>query len=77
MSRSQILRRRDRDLRVRSIDGPRPIIIIIIITGNSADAIRERAHEAGCAAVLWKPFSAETILALLAFDRSSARQTHT
>ena len=47
---------------------------IIITTGDRADGIRERAQEAGCAAFLWKPFSAETILALLA---SIARQSHT
>ena len=47
---------------------------IIITTGNREDAIRERAQQAGCAAFLWKPYSAETILPLLA---SIARQSHT
>ena len=47
---------------------------IIVTTGNRADVIRERAHEAGCAAFLWKPFSAETLLSLLT---SIARQSHT
>lgn len=39
---------------------------IIITTGNRADAIRERAQQAGCEAFLLKPFSSETILSLLA-----------
>lgn len=47
---------------------------IIITTGDRADVIRERAREAGCAAFLWKPFSAETLLSLLA---SIARRPHT
>jgi FixJ family two-component response regulator len=38
---------------------------IIVISGNRADLIRERAQQAGCEAFLSKPFSAETILALL------------
>jgi FixJ family two-component response regulator len=47
---------------------------IIITTGNQADVIRQRAQDAGCVAFLWKPFSAETILSLLA---SIARRSHT
>ena len=39
---------------------------VIIVTGQRVHAIRERAEQAGCAAFLWKPFSAQTILALLA-----------
>jgi len=39
---------------------------IIITTGNRADAIHERAQQAGCEAFLLKPFSSETILSLLA-----------
>jgi FixJ family two-component response regulator len=39
---------------------------VIIVTGKRVHAIRERAEQAGCAAFLWKPFSAQTILALLA-----------
>jgi FixJ family two-component response regulator len=38
---------------------------IIVTTGNKADAIRERAEQAGCVAFLGKPFSAEAILSLL------------
>ena len=47
---------------------------IIVTTGDRADVIREQARQAGCAAFLWKPFSAETILGLLA---SIARQSRT
>lgn len=39
---------------------------IIITTGDRAEMIRERAEEGGCAAFLWKPFSGETILSILA-----------
>ena len=46
---------------------------VIIVTGQRVHAIRERAEQAGCAAFLWKPFSAETILTLLA---SIGRQSH-
>jgi FixJ family two-component response regulator len=38
---------------------------IIMTTGNRTDAILERADRAGCAAFLWKPFSADVILALV------------
>jgi FixJ family two-component response regulator len=38
---------------------------IIITTGDRADAIRERAEQAGCAAFLLKPFSADTLLPFL------------
>ncbi len=47
---------------------------VIIVTSNRANAIRQRAEQAGCAAFLWKPFSAETLLALLASIR---HQSHT
>ena len=47
---------------------------IIVTTGDRADVIREQARQAGCAAFLWKPFSAEIILGLLA---SIARQSRT
>jgi FixJ family two-component response regulator len=39
---------------------------IIMTTGSRADAIRERAEQAGCVGFLWKPFSADAILALVA-----------
>jgi len=39
---------------------------IIMVTGNRADVIRKRAQDAGCAAFLWKPFSPDTVLSLLA-----------
>jgi FixJ family two-component response regulator len=38
---------------------------IIVTTGDRADMIRERAHQAGCVAFLLKPFSGDTILPLL------------
>jgi FixJ family two-component response regulator len=38
---------------------------IIMTTGNKAEAIRESAERGGCAAFLWKPFSADAILALV------------
>jgi FixJ family two-component response regulator len=38
---------------------------IIMTTGNRSDAIRARAERAGCVAFLWKPFSADAILALV------------
>ena len=46
---------------------------ISIITGNRMNAIRESADQAGCAAFLSKPFSADTILRLLA---SIERRSH-
>ena len=46
---------------------------VIIITGNRLNAIREHAERAGCAAFLWKPFSAEAILPLLS---SIAREAY-
>ena len=42
------------------------VVPIIVTTGNRTDAVRERAWQAGCAAFLWKPFSADTLLELLA-----------
>jgi two-component system response regulator FixJ len=39
---------------------------VIIATGNRAEVIRKRAQDAGCAAFLWKPFSPDTVLSLLA-----------
>jgi FixJ family two-component response regulator len=47
---------------------------VIVTTGDRTDMIRERARQAGCAAFLWKPFSARTILTLLS---SIARQSRT
>jgi FixJ family two-component response regulator len=47
---------------------------VIVISGNRADTIRERAHLAGCAAFLLKPFSGNIILSLL---ESIASQPHT
>lgn len=38
---------------------------VIVITGQRADAVRERAERAGCLAFLSKPFSGTTILTLL------------
>ena len=38
---------------------------IIVTTGSRSDVLRERAEQAGCIAFLWKPFSADAILALL------------
>src|SRR5262245_37435637 len=46
---------------------------IIVTTGHRAEVIRERAERAGCAAFLWKPFSADIVLELLT---SIARQSH-
>ena len=47
---------------------------VIVISGNRADMIRERAQLAGCAAFLLKPFSGSIILSLLG---SIAQQAHT
>jgi FixJ family two-component response regulator len=41
------------------------VVPIIMTTGNKTDAIRERAEQAGCVGFLWKPFSADAILALV------------
>ena len=60
----------DLQMRLRSEGFEVPVIII---TGNRTKAIRERAERAGCAAFLWKPFSAETILTLLASMRGQPR----
>jgi FixJ family two-component response regulator len=57
-----------RKLRAEGFEVP-----IIITTGNKTDAIRERAEKAGCAAFLWKPFSAVDILTLVG---SIAGRTH-
>jgi FixJ family two-component response regulator len=38
---------------------------VIVITANRTDTVREKAEQAGCATVLWKPFSGDTILSLL------------
>ena len=35
---------------------------IIVTTGDRRDLIRDRAMQAGCAAFLWKPFSADALL---------------
>jgi FixJ family two-component response regulator len=58
-----------RKLRVDGSEAP-----IIVTTGHRADAIRERARQAGCAAFLWKPFDVDTLLGLLG---SLARHAHT
>ena len=57
-----------RQLRAAGCDVP-----VIIMTGNRADTVREHAEQAGCAAFLWKPFSGETILALLGSIARDAR----
>ena len=49
-----------RKLRSEGCDVP-----IIVTTGQRADMIREQADQAGCAAFLWKPFTADTLLQLL------------
>jgi FixJ family two-component response regulator len=41
------------------------VVPIIMTTGNQTAAIRERAEQAGCVGFLWKPFSADAILALV------------
>jgi FixJ family two-component response regulator len=46
---------------------------IIVTTGDRADVIRERAYQDGCSAFLWKPFSADTILALVGSITAQAR----
>jgi FixJ family two-component response regulator len=46
---------------------------IIVTTGDRTDVIRERAHQDGCSAFLWKPFSADTILALVGSIAAQAR----
>jgi FixJ family two-component response regulator len=46
---------------------------VIVTTADRTQAIRERAQQAGCAAFVWKPFSGETILDVLA---SMARPSH-
>jgi len=38
----------------------------IVTTGDRAELTRESAQQAGCAGFLWKPYSADSILALLA-----------
>jgi FixJ family two-component response regulator len=40
-------------------------IPIIIISGNRTEAIRTSAERAGCIGFLWKPFSADSLLALV------------
>ena len=57
----------------RRLRGEGSEVPIIVTTGIRTDVIRERAQQAGCAAFLWKPFSADTILGLLG---SIARQSH-
>ena len=47
---------------LRSEASPVPVIVI---TGQRADAVRERAERAGCLAFLSKPFSGTAILTLL------------
>jgi FixJ family two-component response regulator len=50
----------------RKLRQERPEVPVIVTTGNRVDVIRERAQQAGCAAFLWKPFSADSILTTLA-----------
>jgi FixJ family two-component response regulator len=38
---------------------------VIVVTAHASEAIRERAEQSGCAAFLTKPFSGDSILALL------------
>jgi FixJ family two-component response regulator len=45
---------------------------IIVITGNRAEGIRERALRAGCAAFLLKPFCPDALLTLLQSMASSS-----
>jgi FixJ family two-component response regulator len=49
-----------RNLRREGVEVP-----VIITTADRADVIRERAQQAGCAAFLPKPFSADALLALV------------
>jgi FixJ family two-component response regulator len=53
----------DLQMRLRSEGSEVPVIVT---TGKRADEIREHAEQAGCLAFLWKPFSADTLLTLLA-----------
>jgi FixJ family two-component response regulator len=41
------------------------LVPVIVITGHRADAVRDLAERAGCAAFLSKPFSGAAILTLL------------
>jgi len=45
---------------------------VIVVTGNRAEGIRERALQAGCAAFLWKPFCPDALLTLLRSMASSS-----
>jgi FixJ family two-component response regulator len=38
---------------------------IVVTTGSRTEAVRERALEAGCAALLWKPVCPDALLTLL------------
>jgi FixJ family two-component response regulator len=49
----------------RKLRNERSEVPIIVITGNRADAVRQRAEQAGCVAFLVKPFSADAILGLI------------
>ena len=60
----------DLQLTLRSEGAEAPVIII---TAKETGAIRERAEQAGCAAFLTKPFSGDTILALLGSLASQSR----
>ena len=57
----------------RKLESEGSDVPVIVTTGNRTEVVRQRAEEAGCAAFLWKPFSAETLLSVLA---SIAGQTH-
>ena len=39
---------------------------VIIITGKREPSISKRARQGGCAALLWKPFTAEALLGAIA-----------
>lgn len=58
------------DLQER-LHGEGSTVPIIVITGNRAEGIRERALRAGCAAFLLKPFSPDALLNLLQSMTSS------
>ena len=57
----------------RKLHGEGSNVPFIITTGDRAEFIRAQAEEYGCTAFLWKPFSGETILSILA---SLTRPSH-
>ena len=46
---------------------------VIIMTGQREPSISKQAHQGGCAALLWKPFTADALLGAIA---SLARAPH-